>query len=199
MTYKLEMISNILNLSMGVLPETLRRGPYAVVERAERAKSPSSLVEIKLNYCGVFCYFFSPCIQRNAMLCIAGYFATLIPLIIEKCDVMCCGVFCYFLDPCVKRNVVLCIAGYFDTFWTLVTEKCTRCETVAFGNYAGSSKSGIVLHRPKILQSKLEDAEVKYKGKMDKDHLTKWILDNYHSLAGHRTMDNMREFKCRLC
>merc|ERR1712223_130956 len=68
-------------------------------------------------------------------------------------------------------------------------------ETVAFGHYAGSSKSGIVLHRPKILQSKFEDAEVKYEGKMDKDHLTKWILDNYHGLAGHRTMDNMREFK----
>ena len=30
----------------GVLPKTLRRGPYAVVERAERAKPPSSLVEI---------------------------------------------------------------------------------------------------------------------------------------------------------
>merc|ERR1711953_548994 len=68
-------------------------------------------------------------------------------------------------------------------------------ETVAFGHYADSSKSGIVLHRPKILQSKFEDAEVKYEGKMDKDHLTKWILDNYHGLAGHRTMDNMREFK----
>ena len=31
----------------GVLPETLRRGPYAVVERAERAKPPSPLAEIK--------------------------------------------------------------------------------------------------------------------------------------------------------
>merc|ERR1712047_44067 len=68
-------------------------------------------------------------------------------------------------------------------------------ESVAFGHYEGSSKSGIVLHRPKILQSKFEDTEVKYEGKMDKDHLTKWILDNYHGLAGHRTMDNMREFK----
>ena len=68
-------------------------------------------------------------------------------------------------------------------------------ETVAFGHYPDSSKSGIVLHRPKILQSKFEDAEVKYEGKMDKDHLTKWILDNYHGLVGHRTMDNMKEFK----
>ena len=34
------------NLSRGVLPENLRRGPYAVVERAERSKPFSPLVKI---------------------------------------------------------------------------------------------------------------------------------------------------------
>ena len=63
-----------------------------------------------------------------------------------------------------------------------------------YGNYAGTSKSGIVLHWSKILQSKFEDIEVKYKGKLDQDRLTKWILDYYQDLPSHN-MDNMREFK----
>ena len=37
-----------------VLPETLRRGPYAVVDRAERAKTPSSLVQIMKCYSVTF-------------------------------------------------------------------------------------------------------------------------------------------------
>ena len=50
----------------------------------------------------------------------------------------------------------------------------------------------MVLHRPKHLQSKFEDAEVKYEGKMDKDEISKWIKENYHGLVGHRTIDNAR-------
>ena len=30
---------------------------------------------------------------------------------------------------------------------------------------------------------------------MDKDSLSDWIKENYHGIAGHRTMDNMKEFK----
>ena len=36
-----------VNRSRGVLPKSLRREPYAMVERAERANPPSSLVETK--------------------------------------------------------------------------------------------------------------------------------------------------------
>merc|ERR1712226_1338704 len=67
-------------------------------------------------------------------------------------------------------------------------------ETVAFAHGA-TGKEGIVLHRPKILQSKFEPAEVKYEGKMDKDSITKWVKENYHGLCGHRTVDNARDFK----
>lgn len=66
-------------------------------------------------------------------------------------------------------------------------------ENVAFGHTEGDK--GLVLHRPKNLQSKFEPAELKYEGKMDKDSLTKWIKDNYHGLVGLRTTDNAREFK----
>jgi len=45
------------------------------------------------------------------------------------------------------------------------------------------------------LQSKFEDAEVKYDGKMDKDSISKWIKAEYHGLTGHRTIDNAKEFK----
>jgi protein disulfide isomerase family A protein 3 len=66
-------------------------------------------------------------------------------------------------------------------------------ETVAFGHTEGDK--GLVLHRPKHLQSKFEASEVKYEGKMDKSAIEKWIKENYHGLVGHRTVDNAREFK----
>lgn len=66
-------------------------------------------------------------------------------------------------------------------------------ETVAFGHM--DSDKGLVLHRPKHLQSKFEPSELKYDGKMDKDSITTWIKANYHGLVGHRTPDNAREFK----
>jgi len=66
-------------------------------------------------------------------------------------------------------------------------------ETVAFGHTEGDK--GLVLHRPKHLQSKFEPSEVKYEGKMDKSAIEKWIKENYHGLVGHRTVDNAREFK----
>jgi len=72
----------------------------------------------------------------------------------------------------------------------------TLRESVAFGHfYSGNDKSGLVLHRPKHLQSKFEPAELKYDGKMDKDSINVWIKGNYHGLVGHRTTDNAKEFK----
>lgn len=69
----------------------------------------------------------------------------------------------------------------------------TLRETVAFGHTDGDK--GLVLHRPKHLQSKFEPSEVKYEGTMDKDAITTWIKENYHGLVGHRTIDNAKEFK----
>jgi len=69
----------------------------------------------------------------------------------------------------------------------------TLRETVAFGHTDGDK--GLVLHRPKHLQSKFEPAEVKYEGKMDKDAISGWIRENYHGIVGHKTVDNAREFK----
>jgi len=69
----------------------------------------------------------------------------------------------------------------------------TMRETVAFGHTEGDK--GLVLHRPKHLQSKFESSEVKYEGKMDKSAIEAWIKENYHGLVGHRTVDNAREFK----
>ena len=63
-------------------------------------------------------------------------------------------------------------------------------ETVAFGHTDGDK--GLVLHRPKHLQSKFEPAEVKYEGKMDKDAISGWIRENYHGIVGHKTVDNAR-------
>jgi len=77
-----------------------------------------------------------------------------------------------------------------DTFQKVAN---TLRETVAFGHTDGDK--GLVLHRPKHLQSKFEPAEVKYEGKMDKDAISTWIKENYHGLVGHRTVDNAREFK----
>lgn len=89
-------------------------------------------------------------------------------------------------------------------------------ESVTFGHFtgSGSGKSGVVLFRPKILQSKLEDSELAFSGKVTddvntssphfdfvpsfqvtKEGLTSWINDNYHGLVGHRTGDNMGDFK----
>jgi protein disulfide isomerase family A protein 3 len=70
-------------------------------------------------------------------------------------------------------------------------------ETAAFGHFtgSGSDKSGVILHRPKTMQTKLEESELTYSGKISKDGLSAWIKDNYHGLVGHRTTDNMGDFK----
>jgi len=68
-------------------------------------------------------------------------------------------------------------------------------ESVQFGHFKSSDKEGIVLHRPKHLQSKMEDSEVVFKGKTTKDLMKKWVEDNYHGIVGHRTIDNGKDFK----
>lgn len=73
-------------------------------------------------------------------------------------------------------------------------------ETVAFAhiNKKTGDHSGIVLHRPAHLVTKMEPATVKYDGAADKDKLSDWINNNYHGLVGHRTGDNARDFKMPL-
>jgi len=72
----------------------------------------------------------------------------------------------------------------------------TLREQVAFGHYYAGDKTGLVLHRPKHLQSKFESAELKMLDeKLEKDGAGHFILTNYHGLVGHRTTDNAREFK----
>jgi len=58
---------------------------------------------------------------------------------------------------------------------------------------------GVVLFRPKHLQSKFEDSAVVYSGSdSDKGALSTWIGDNINGLCGHRTTDNAKEFKMPL-
>jgi len=56
-------------------------------------------------------------------------------------------------------------------------------------------KAGIVLHRPKHLQSKFEDPALKYDGEMTSAAIVAWIKDNYHGLCGHRNFDNTGDFQ----
>ncbi len=102
------------------------------------------------------------------------------------------------VDTLLKKPEVVVVSYLKDKSDQDVFAKVANAlrETVAFGHFADSKKQeGIVLHRPTILQSKFEDAELKYSGKVDKDAITAWIKTNYHGLVGHRTIDNAKEFK----
>jgi len=58
---------------------------------------------------------------------------------------------------------------------------------------------GVVMFRPKHLQSKFEDSAVVYSGSdSDKGALATWIGDNINGLCGHRTTDNAKDFKMPL-
>jgi len=60
-------------------------------------------------------------------------------------------------------------------------------------------KEGVVMFRPKHLQSKFEDSAVVYSGSdSDKGALATWIGDNINGLCGHRTTDNAKDFKMPL-
>ena len=57
-------------------------------------------------------------------------------------------------------------------------------------------KEGVVLYRPKHLANKFEDGSVAYTGGADdKKAMTSFIIDNKNGIAGHRTTDNVKEFK----
>ncbi len=73
-------------------------------------------------------------------------------------------------------------------------------EEATFGHFSGDKadakrKGKVILHRPKHLQTKMEDAEVIFDGAVTKEALTKWIKRNYHGIVGHRTVDNVGDFK----
>jgi len=67
-------------------------------------------------------------------------------------------------------------------------------ETVAFGHCKKCGKKGVVLYRPKQLQTKLEPSEVEYDGEAKKSDISAWVKKNYHGLVGHRTVDNSKDF-----
>ena len=108
------MINGNKNLSRGVLPKTLRRGPYAVVdERCEDTTLDiASLLpemchafdfldlSIYVVICHEFDFFLDPCYLCSEMC--HGFDFFLDPSIY----VVICHVFDFFLDPCI--NVVKC-------------------------------------------------------------------------------------------
>ena len=53
---------------------------------------------------------------------------------------------------------------------------------------------GVVLYRPKQLQTKLEPSELEYDGEAKKSDISDWVTKNYHGLVGHRTIDNSKDF-----
>ena len=54
---------------------------------------------------------------------------------------------------------------------------------------------GVVLYRPKHLQTKLEPSELEYDGAAKKSDIQAWVKKNYHGLVGHRTIDNSKDFR----
>jgi len=76
-------------------------------------------------------------------------------------------------------------------------------ENVAFAHSSAAAvleklghTEGVVLFRPKNLQSKFEDASLVYDGDAtDKAAMESWINKNYHGLCGHRTTDNAKDFQ----
>ena len=56
-------------------------------------------------------------------------------------------------------------------------------------------KEGVVLYRPKYLDSQFEDGTISYSsGADDEAAMASWIADNKHGIAGHRTSVNATEF-----
>ena len=102
------------------------------------------------------------------------------------------------VEALLKKNEVVIISYLSEKAEQEVFAKVANSlrESVAFGHAPTSTKGkGIVLYRPIILQSKFEDKEVVYDGKLEKDDIVSWIKEKYHGLVGHRTLDNSRDFK----
>ncbi|KAK3864197.1 hypothetical protein Pcinc_030095 [Petrolisthes cinctipes] len=75
-------------------------------------------------------------------------------------------------------------------------------ESVRFGHSveaAINEKYGhndvVVLFRPKHLENKFEPSSVVYEGGVEKNAIETFVKKNYHGLVGHRTSDNVQDFK----
>ena len=55
------------------------------------------------------------------------------------------------------------------------------------------SFQGMVLYRPKQLQTKLEPSEVEYDGAAKKSDIQAWVKKNYHGLVGHRRVGPIKK------
>ncbi|CAD5116862.1 DgyrCDS5703 [Dimorphilus gyrociliatus] len=99
------------------------------------------------------------------------------------------------------------IVGFFDSNENELAKQFSKLadamsEDFRFGHSFESSVSekysfsnNIVLFRPKRLQSKFEDAQVKYEGSATIPAMKEWVRDNVHGLCGHRTTGNTDQFK----
>jgi len=67
----------------------------------------------------------------------------------------------------------------------------TNSEVLDKYNY----KDTVVLFQPKRLHNKFESSEQKYDGDAAQSKIKKWVSDNVHGLAGHRTSGNSEQFK----
>lgn len=56
------------------------------------------------------------------------------------------------------------------------------------------SADSVVLYRPKVMATKMEDSELKYDGDLTTSGIKKWINENIHGLAGRRTTANQEQF-----
>lgn len=102
------------------------------------------------------------------------------------------------LEALLKKSEVVIVSYLTEKADQDVFSKVANAlrESYAFGHAPTSTKGkGIVLYRPANLQSKFEEKELTYDGKIDKDAITQWIKENYHGLVGHRTLDNAKDFK----
>jgi len=102
------------------------------------------------------------------------------------------------LDAAKEVVVVGCLedSSDLDTFQKVASK---MRESNKFAHSAsvsdGVRKAGVYLHRPKHLQSKFEDAALKFDGEMNKNALEAFIKANEHGLVGHMTFDNAADFK----
>jgi len=100
------------------------------------------------------------------------------------------------VDKLRQKDEVV-VVGYFDDDEEM--KEFTKAadamrETVAFGTCKKCAKKGMVLYRPKQLQTKLEPSEVEYDGAAKKSDIQAWVKKNYHGLVGHRTVDDFVKY-----
>ncbi|XP_063241514.1 protein disulfide-isomerase A3 [Bacillus rossius redtenbacheri] len=109
-----------------------------------------------------------------------------------------------FEDFISKDDVA--IIGFFekesDLKGAFITTAEALREKYRFGHTSNKkllSKHGqedaVVLYRPKHLHNKFEPNSVKYEGEPSKSEIEKFIQKNSNGLVGHRSRDNMNDFK----